>query len=188
MPHWIERPDQLRALVSPVRQEIFDVLATLGPSSVADLARVLGVSADRLYYHIRKMVEVELLVAGGQRSTTRRDEQIYRLAADDMRVRYDAADPENVQALSKAVASMLSLAERDFQRGFRSDLAVVDGPGRNLRAARFKAWLDAEELEEANALLERLSTLFGPGRPGPSRRLYAMAFTLAPLEDQPIRR
>jgi len=186
--YWIDDPGQLGLLTSAARQAIFDGFQALGACSVADLARELGVPADALYYHVRKMVKAGLLVEQGTRGTARRDEAVYALASPNMRVRYDASDPENVRLLGKAVSAMLQTTQRDFRDGFTPARAVVDGDGRNLWAARLTAWLTEEELGEVNALLERLRDLLRtPRRPGP-RQLYAVTWVLAPKEDQPIRR
>src|SRR5262245_46892405 len=45
----VSRADQLRALRSPLRQEIIDAVAASGPRSVAELAEILGRPADALY-------------------------------------------------------------------------------------------------------------------------------------------
>ena len=59
----IAEPRQIRALASSTRQDIVDTIAAIGPCSVAELARALGRSADGLYYHIRVLTRVGLLVA-----------------------------------------------------------------------------------------------------------------------------
>src|SRR5262245_7878876 len=68
----------IRALSSPLRQSILDLVVGRGPLSVADLAKELSRPADRLYYHVRVLQRAGLLlarpdVAGSGRAETRFD-------------------------------------------------------------------------------------------------------------------
>ncbi|HYV40165.1 MAG TPA: helix-turn-helix domain-containing protein, partial [Thermoanaerobaculia bacterium] len=58
----ITRPDQLAALASPVRQEIVDVLAGMPRAPIAAIAAALGRPANGLYYHVRELVRVGLVL------------------------------------------------------------------------------------------------------------------------------
>lgn len=186
--HWIDDPEQLELLASAARQEILDTVEALGTCSVTELAKELGVPADSLYYHVRRLEAAGLLVARGERRTARRDETIYGLCDDSLRVRYDPEDPENVHRVSEIVAALLRVAERDFRDGFTPALATVGGPARNLWGGRVKAWLSDEELREVNDLLQRLMALFRAGSRSEDRQLCSFAWTLAPLEARPVRR
>src|SRR4051794_35995334 len=53
---------QIQALASPIRQDILDAVTAIGPCSVAQLAASLGKPADGLYYHIRRLLDVRLLM------------------------------------------------------------------------------------------------------------------------------
>ena len=64
----ISSPRQIRALISPVRQDIVDTVEAAGPCSVADLACLLGMPADGLYYHIRCLTRAGLLKAVNSKS------------------------------------------------------------------------------------------------------------------------
>src|SRR3954467_15721721 len=57
----ISKAPQIRALSSPIRQDILDAVTAIGPCSVAELAAVIGKPADGLYYHIKRLVGVRLL-------------------------------------------------------------------------------------------------------------------------------
>ena len=84
---------------------------------------------------------------------------------------------------------MLRAAGRDFDAAIaRADVAV-DGPRRELWAARVKGWLSPRELERVNALLLELATLLSSPRTPARERLYAFQFLLAPtLRERPARR
>ena len=122
----------------------------------------MGRRPDSLYYHVRKLSAAGLLVDRGIRGSGRRAEAVYDIPGRPLRLAYDPSDPENVRAVSRVVASMLRSANRDFRGGFRPDLAVVEGDGRNLWAARMKGWLSDDDLAELNTLLNRILEVFHP--------------------------
>lgn len=178
--------ERIRLLASPVRQELVDTLVALGgEASVGALAEQLGRPADGLYYHLR------LLRRGGLVSEIEAapgDEMRYRLAGGGSPLRLAYTDGRAGAALAKFARNLLKIARRDFEQGLETPGVVVEGPRRELWASRNKGWLSAEDLEEANALLERLSELASRPR-GPGRdRLMSLAFVLAPLSPRPKRR
>ena len=63
----ITRPDQLSALASPVRQEIADVLSRMGPSSLAEIAGVLGRSEGAVRVLIHRGLRAVARDLGGRR-------------------------------------------------------------------------------------------------------------------------
>ena len=186
----IRRPAQIRALTSPVRQEIVDTVQALRRCSVADIARQLGRPVDGLYYHVRTLLRADLLRTDGTRPGTKRPEALYCTASPrhNMQLHYDPEDRRNVREVCRAVGGMLRVTERDFAAAFRPGLAVCSGPARNLRAARGKVWLSRDDLREVNTLLEQLTEILErPARPG-SDRLHACTYVLAPVEARDERR
>lgn len=185
----IRRPEQIRALRSPVRQEIVDTVQSLGVCSVADVARELGRHADGLYYHVKILLRVGLLESAGTRRDRGRREARYVTRSPEcpMRLHYEPDDPANADAVLGVVASMLRMSERDFAGAYRPD-AVTEGPQRNLWAARVKAWLSGDDLVEVNRLLAELQTIFERGREPGRDRLHAITFVLAPLPARSLRR
>lgn len=181
----IRRPEQIAALASPVRQEILDALAGMPGSSVADLADALGRPPDSLYYHVRALVRVGLIVAGG--GDRGRRGALYRTIAPHLRLAYDPSSPVNASLVGRAVASMMRLAARDFRRGFRLGVAV-SGSRRELWAGRSSGWLSGADLARVNSLLTRLSALLQSSRRRPGSRFAAVTFTLVPLEPRPRRK
>lgn len=186
----IRRTDQIRCLMSQVRQEIVDTVEALGNCSIGEIAEHLGRSADGLYYHVRTLVETDLLEQSGIRDGGRQQEAMYAIKprGTSLRLHYDPTDPENVEAVSEVVSSMLRVAERDFGGAFVPGLAVCEGPDRNLWAARRRGWLSAEDLREVNCMLERLAELLGQGKARGRERLFALTYVIAPVEAQGRRR
>ncbi len=184
----IDKPAQISLLSSAMRQEILDSINALGPCSIAELAEELGVAADSLYYHIRKLVETGLLVQQEVRETSRRDEVVYALAGRNMHLKYEPDDPANVESITKIISAMLRMTERDFRAGFTPGRAIVEGETRNLWGSRLKAWLTDDDLSEVNQLLGRLEEIFHqPKLPG-DRQLCTLTWVIAPKEAQARRR
>lgn len=184
----IDQPSLIDILASPVRQEIVDTLAALGgEASAAELSEQLGRHMDGLYYHLKILCKAELVVAvdGGAEAGRR-----YRLGGDGqpLRLAYSTADAGRAQALRSFVHGLLQVAEHDFGAALLSDDVVTEGEGRQLWAARNKAWLSEPELAEVNALLERLCTLMSHPHTPARKHLLSCTFVLAPHRALPKRR
>jgi DNA-binding transcriptional ArsR family regulator len=156
----IRNAEELRALVSPVRQEIVDVLSSRGPMSAADIAAAIGRPADALYFHLRALERTGLARRAGLRRRGRRKEALFRTVAFELKVRYAPASAANRSRLAAIVASMLRLGVRDFRRGLKQRVVCGSGPQREIWAQRRTARLTAAQLEQVNALIERLSQQF----------------------------
>ena len=186
----IERGAALDALISPVRQEIVDTIEAIGAdAAVADIAAQLGRPADGLYYHLRRLVEGGVLLESADLGDGRG--RRYRTVAAPgkrLRVKYGRGAVSDPDAVARLVAGMLRTAERDFTKAVRGGEAVGEGPQRDLWASRIKGWVGADELREVNRLLVRLFELFQLPRGAHRDRLVALVWSLAPIDDKPLRR
>lgn len=178
---WISDGAQIEAMISPVRQAIIDRIEALGPSSVAELAQSLDRPADALYYHVRTLLRVGLLVEAGSRATARRDEAVYDFPRRRWHIAYDLDDPANVEAVRKATASLLRQAGRDFEGGLDHPAAVVRGTLRNLWSLRLEARLHRDELREINRHLQAILDILRKPRRGGRGSLFSLSWVLAPL-------
>ena len=184
----IEDADEIALLASPTRIEIVDTLEALGDAaSVAELAAAVGRPADGLYYHLRQLAEggliEEVAAPDGRRYRSRTRK------GDRLRLRYRPGATANADAVGRVAASVLRVAGRDFARALADPDTVVEGPRRELWAARGKGWVDATELAEINRLLARLMELVQkPATERPRGRLVALSWVLAPVEAKPARR
>lgn len=186
----ITGPKQLACLASAVRQEIVDTVQSLGKCSIADIARSLGRPADGLYYHVRELLRVGLLLEHGVARNGRREEAIYTTAdaRRPMQIEYRLDDPANRKRIGKIVDGMLNTARQDFAAGAESGHATVGGKRRNLWAARNKGWLNADELAQVNELLQRLAELLSRPKSPDRRKLHVLTWIIAPVDAQPPRR
>jgi DNA-binding transcriptional ArsR family regulator len=172
---------QLEALASPARQEVVDGLQAIGPCSIAALAESLGRAPDSLYYHVRKLEKVGLVVARGTRDTGRREEALYdvpgRLVLD-----HEPRTKRERGTLLGVVGSALRIGERDYRAAIESGRAIhARGPRRNAWGGRVKGWLTPGEVAQVRRHIEVLSELVTRGRKRPGAELFAVAFVLAPL-------
>ena len=77
-PVLITRLAQIRALASPVRQEIIDAVSAMGPVSIAELARTLGRRPSALYFHFAKLEKLGFVVRRRPGSVRRPPSVLYR--------------------------------------------------------------------------------------------------------------
>ncbi len=185
----ISDPALIRILASPLRQELVDTLTALGgEASVAAIATQLGRHADGLYYHLRILCKAGLLM---EVMDEHKQERRYRLAGAaqmPMRLAYHIASSEEASALREFANGMLQVASQDFEQALDIPDVVTEGSQRQLWAARNKAWLSAQELEEVNALLERICELMSRPRSQGCDQLMSCSFLLAPIAPRPKRR
>lgn len=183
----IKDPERIEILASPVRQELVDTLGLFGQAAtVAELAEQLGRPADGLYYHLRLLVQAGIVHEdregeGGERR--------YRLEGDGRpMLEYRNDDPRNLAAVGRVAQGLVQIGLRDFESALKAPETVVEGPLRQLWAARNKGWVGESELREINQLLDRLCSLISKPRAVDRDMLMSLAFVLAPLAARPKRR
>ncbi len=181
-PYLIETLPQLRALRSPARQEVLDAVQAAGPCSIAELGALLGRAPDSLYYHVRSLTRLGLLIETP--SGRARPAALLDVPGRPMRIRYKP-DAASRRALQAAVASMLRLTARDFAGGLGSPAASAEGANRNLWAARVKGRLSPAQTARLSALLYEASQLLvnasSAARSGKTGPLLALTFCLTPV-------
>ena len=179
-PFYLHDVRQVRAVASPVRAAVIDALEVMAPATIVQLARAIGYPPDGLYYHVRLLERIGLVV----RSTPEADTGAARfdLPGHPATLRYRLDDRPQGRAMAKVVGTMVRCAERSFRRAFAPGRANVKGPHRNLRAGRRTAWLTDADLRVLNGYVERIHALFGRGRPQRrGSRLHEFTYVLAPI-------
>ena len=183
----VRSTEQIRLLVSPVRQDIVDTLESLGgEADISSVAAELGRPPDGLYYHFELLANAGLL----QRMDANSEGRRYRVGSGKrtkLRLAY-RADAQSEQAVTQVVDRLLQTAKRDFHKAIGEPDSVIDGEARELWAGRNKGWVNQKKLAEINRLLERAQQLLqGPRRAG-CDRLVSLSFVIAPLPAKPGRR
>jgi DNA-binding transcriptional ArsR family regulator len=171
---------QMRALAASTRQEILDVLPRMGTVSVAELASALGRPADSLYYHLRILKKVGLVLSDGYRMLNGRREALFRAVAPEMSLCYELGKKGNGSEVNAIIASMLRLGMRDFSDSFKTAQATVSGPHRELWALRKVGSLSRDQIADVNRSIDSLMEVMADTNP--DGRLYALTVVLTPLD------
>ncbi len=164
----IEDPAVLAALYDPLRYRLFRLLES--PRSVAELADEVGMPANRLYYHVRRLVDVGLVRQVDARANGRHTERIYGRVAD--RIRF-AGDLEVAYGggLLRGFADELDAGLQEVREG---GAGSVSYHGVTLTEER------ALELEER---LRELIAEYADADDGPDGRRFGVLGVLAPLPE-----
>jgi predicted ArsR family transcriptional regulator len=181
-PYVIRRPEQVACLVSPVRQEIADVLSRMGVASAAEIADALHRPPDALYYHLSALRRVGLVLGAGSRHRKGRREALFRTVAPALSLRYDSPGRGYSRNLVALVGSMMRLATRDYRRALLGRKAVLHGPGRELWAARTTGWLTRGLVAATNRRIRELTRAVE--KPRGAGRLFAVTILLTPLGER----
>jgi DNA-binding transcriptional ArsR family regulator len=178
----IAHPRQLRAVASPVRQEVLDLLARAGPMSAAELGRLLQRPADGLYYHLRALGKVGLIAEEPGPSANGRSEARFRTVAAEPALRHDPSPKGNSKQVTAIVASMLRLGARDFRAAAARTDVRTEGARRELWALRAVGWLSPADLAGVNAKMQGLRDAVARRPAG--GQLYGVTILLTPLSHR----
>jgi len=134
----IDDLDTLRALSDRQRLRIMEAFARHGgePRTVKDVARELGESPTKLYYHVNLLEQHGLLVVAESRLVSGILEKSYRPSARQFRVDREllsgaAAGGTGAVEVSEAIAQVVESGVEELRTALASG-AVVPGDGRNL--------------------------------------------------------
>jgi DNA-binding transcriptional ArsR family regulator len=182
-PYIVTATPQLLALASPGREDIIDAVGALGPCGVTEIARFLGRSRNALYYHVRALRDVGVLIETEVQGTGGRRTAHYDLPGWPVIVRFDLSTPRTRRAVATLGRFRFRTGERGFVRACDPAVAVVEGMQRNLWVSHLKGWLSVSELERANQLFHELVNLFRhPADQGSGeRKPYELTFAIAPM-------
>ena len=176
----IDRPGQVRALASPVRQEIVDALEAAGPRTMAELAGLVGRPADALNLHGRRLMQVGLVVETSPRGRGVGIAAKYDVVARPLRLSYGPGVAR--RDVVKVVAAAVRQSAREYEAAARDPQVPGDGPERLVWGGRAKGWLTPAETRRAMKLLEELAALMRAGKPRRGARPMAFGYLIAPCE------
>jgi DNA-binding transcriptional ArsR family regulator len=177
--YWVLEPAQLRCLVSARRHDIVDQLAARGPMSVREIATAIHARPSALYYHLRELVRVGLVLEAGHRVVRRKREVVYASPAPRMRFRRAFDDPRNDATFVRIATAMTRQMQRDFRNGIAAPDALAAGTARNLGLFRLVGSPDRKALAAINRHLDAIAELFWKSAGAPGRAL-SLAWVMAP--------
>jgi DNA-binding transcriptional ArsR family regulator len=164
----IEDPAVLAALYEPLRYRLFRLLET--PRSVAELAAEVELPANRLYYHLRRLVDVGLVRQVDARANGRHTERIYGRAAARLTFAGDL-DVAYGGGLLRGIADELDAGLQSVGQG---EAGSISYHATTLTEER------AHELEER---LRELLAEYVDADDGPDGARYGVLGVLAPLPE-----
>lgn len=176
----IRKLSQLRALASPVRQQILAALEARGPSTARELADHVGRLPESLYYHLRALRDAGLVLETGSRPGSRRDETEFGLPAPVMRVDPDRHTPAWRKALARGVGAILRAAERDYAAAVEDPTTVRSGPRREVLVRCRSLRLSPHGLAELNRRLDTLFEELECESEAPGDNFYALTTLVVP--------
>lgn len=176
--HRVHTTRELRVLASPERQELVQSLLGRPPMSVRELGELLGRLPVSLYYHLRALEKIGLVVRSGSRAAGRGEETLYALPAGEITIRPDARGAREVGAMRRIGAGA-------FRRALRlHDAMVAEEPSPERRRrehmlAQRTVKLDARGLERVNRKLYELADLLQDLPPARDGAFYTVTLHLA---------
>ena len=180
--YWITRKDQIECLVSAVRTDIVDHLASTGPLSIKELAHQIGMKPSALYHHFELLLEVDLIQEAGARVANRKSEKLYATPSRRMRMIKALGDPNNADEMRKMVSALARRAERDFSNGLEHEKSKTTGPARNLGYYRIANRPDKQTLREVNQKFDEIAELLWRD-PDPTQPLMSLIWVMAPIDS-----
>lgn len=181
--HWISTKKQLLELVRPVPYEIRLAMEMLGPSTVAELADHLGRSAESLYYHIRKLEAVGLVEPTDAVVRNRREEIVYRLCAQRIRVDMTNRSPSFIETLIKGTRTLIRHAERCLEFALRRSDTVLTNNFRECRVVQVSMRLSKAQIQELNERILDLESYLENASASSKEKKYVITVVLSPAQN-----
>lgn len=183
-PYPVTDLEQFKALTSSVRGEILDIVDLIGPLSIAEMSVYVGKPIDSLYYHVRRLVKVGLLVNVANRKSKRQMEATFDLPGRPMFLQYVPSQTKHIENVIKSIATMLRVTERNFRNAFEKELVRASGSSRNVEHSRVLGWYTEEEIREIRTQIRKIITKFNSSAKNRKKtsNLFALTTILMPLE------
>jgi DNA-binding MarR family transcriptional regulator len=179
--YWVTDPDQLALLTSARRHDMIDRLASAGPMSIKQLAEQIGAKPSALYHHVERMLAVGLIVEAGSRVVRRKREQLYATPAPRMRLNRALAEERHPAIMRDIVASLTRQMARDFDKGGRAPVRIVDGADKNYGFFRLVGRPSPAQLARLNVCLLEIAEILWKGD-DPAAPLIGLGWVMAPLD------
>jgi DNA-binding transcriptional ArsR family regulator len=153
--HVIKTTEELKALRSPTRLRLLNLLQRLGEASVSILADRIGIKAESLYYHIHLLQTAGLIFTVRERITGRRPETIYAPIAPHFRMDKKNRDPDFLEALLAIHRSQLRHAEKTLETAVLSE-ASGSGPRSKTEVRQYEVALRAFKADRLRHMIVTL--------------------------------
>lgn len=178
----IEDPKVLKLVLDPVRYRMFRSLST--PKSATELAGLVGVPANRLYYHLRLLDRAGLIKQVDVRVSGNHAERMWGLAARRITADRDIARLDDIRA-EEAIAVLGSLFHELAASARAQEAGEFGADGVDFESSL--RWsitkLSVEQAREVDrrteTIIEEVASL--DFQPGEGARTYGLLFAMTPL-------
>lgn len=180
----VHDPTVLRAIAHPTRNRILGELGAAGPLRAADIARELGIPANRASFHLRQLAKYGLIEEDASAARDKRD-RVWRLSAEaDLDVNLGAIEEAPG---GKAAAGVFRRSAQSWGHHIvDSALSTDRPPGTHRFTSEHSVKLTKEEARELGDALHALMdewTERTRAEPAPDRRTYLLYTVLQPYPD-----
>ncbi len=182
----LEDVKQLEALVSPLRRKMIGALSAEGPLSATQLADRLGRAPDALYYHLKALIKVGLVVERNTRATKRRPEVLFDLIADHAETPAESEQwdsPWN-EPLGKMAENDFRALVKRFKQGLANPDAIKSGNDRDLTTVATDVRLTRDGVRRINGILDEMMRALHEETQKGRGKFYQVGFLMAEIEER----
>ncbi|MBL4591919.1 MAG: helix-turn-helix transcriptional regulator [Phycisphaerales bacterium] len=179
----VQRQDQLKALASTLRFDLFFELARLGGGTIRQVAERLEKSPASLYRHMTLLVECDLVRVEGTASEGPSKADVYVPIAHELLLPKSADHPDLMDGATAVLRAQCRNCEDEFISGYTSPKARFRGPQRNLYMVNCVSWLTKSELGDVNSLLNDIYAILNKAEPWrKNTEQIGVTLTVRPIE------
>jgi len=161
----VERKDQLKALASTIRFDLFFELARLNGATIRKVSGRLGRSPVSLYRHMALLVECGLVRVEGTENQGPAKADVYVPIAHELMLPKSADHPELMNGVAAVLRAQCRNCEDELVSGYISPDARFRGARRNFYLINGVTWLTSAELREVNSLLNDIYSILHKAEP-----------------------
>ncbi|MBS1716621.1 MAG: helix-turn-helix transcriptional regulator [Armatimonadetes bacterium] len=170
----ITDPEQIRAIGSPIGNEIINRLRSDGPKSASEIAAMLGTSAPGVTYHLKRMAGLGLLNVIGPRG---KNGVLYEAAAHRFFVDYRVPNQDELmKATHEAARKLWKRSWDDYEKAAsRNSVEVLS----TMMFSRFEGEFTKEQSARLWELVKEIGNMFAETRNQKSEGAKRISLTLS---------
>jgi hypothetical protein len=170
--------DMIDEITHPTRARLLRRLQQ--PRSAAELAADMDIPVTRLYHHLNRMVELNLIRVVATRRSGSATERRYQTTARSYRVDESVIEQVSNEELGRAIGGLFDVTKTEFQREVEIGTLTTTNLASDGMFGMFSFALDepgwVEFRERLQALLDEFTARDDPNFELPRRRVFVAAF------------